>query len=107
MAAVSTRVDDAVGWRGAFQVAGASSLVVALVAFLLLPAEVGPPLDAETKDLEEGGFGGVFFSRRHDGRWRRRRADLVRVQIQKLIELNLGSVLLPDHDHLAAAALPE
>ena len=30
LAAVSTRLDDAVGWRGAFAVAGASSLVVAL-----------------------------------------------------------------------------
>ena len=62
LAAVSTRLDDAVGWRGAFAVAGASSLVVALVAFLLLPAEVGPPVP-QTKDTEEGGFGGVFASR--------------------------------------------
>ena len=62
LAAVSTRLDDAVGWRGAFQVAGASSLVVALVAFFLLPAEVGPPVP-QTKDTEEGGFGGVFASR--------------------------------------------
>ena len=62
LAAVSTRLDDAVGWRGAFAVAGASSLVVALVAFFLLPAEVGPPVP-QTKDTEEGGFGGVFASR--------------------------------------------
>ena len=62
LAAVSTRLDDAVGWRGAFAAAGASSLVVALVAFLLLPAEVGPPVP-QTKDTEEGGFGGVFASR--------------------------------------------
>ena len=62
LAAVSTRLDDAVGWRGAFQVAGASSLVVALVAFFLLPAEVGSPVP-QTKDTEEGGFGGVFASR--------------------------------------------
>ena len=62
LAAVSTRLDDAVGWRGAFAVAGASSLVVALVAFLLLPAEIGPPVP-QTKDTEEGGFGGVFASR--------------------------------------------
>ena len=62
LAAVSTRLDDAVGWRGAFAVAGASSLVVALVAFFLLPAEVGPPAP-QTKDTEEGGFGGVFASR--------------------------------------------
>ena len=63
LAAVSTRLDDAIGWRGAFAVAGASSLVVALIAFLLLPAEIGPPLNPETKELEEGGFGGVFASK--------------------------------------------
>ena len=63
LAAVSSRLDDAIGWRGAFAVAGASSLVVALIAFLLLPAEIGPPLNPETKELEEGGFGGVFASK--------------------------------------------
>ena len=62
LAAVSTRLDDAVGWRGAFAVAGASSLVVALIAFLLLPAEIGPPVP-QTKNTEEGGFGGVFASK--------------------------------------------
>ena len=62
LAAVSTRLDDAVGWRGAFAVAGASSLVVALIAFLLLPAEIGPPVP-QTKNNEEGGFGGVFASK--------------------------------------------
>ena len=62
LAAVSTRLDDAVGWRGAFLVAGASSLVVALIAFLLLPAEIGPPVP-QTKNTEEGGFGGVFASK--------------------------------------------
>ena len=63
LAAVSTRLDDAIGWRGAFAVAGASSLVVALIAFLLLPSELGPPLTPETKEREEGGFGGVFASK--------------------------------------------
>ena len=62
LAAVSTRLDDAVGWRGAFAVAGASSLVVAVLAFLLLPAEIGPPVP-QTKNNEEGGFGGVFASK--------------------------------------------
>ena len=62
LAAVSTRLDDAVGWRGAFAVAGASSLAVALIAFLLLPAEIGPPVP-QTKNNEEGGFGGVFASK--------------------------------------------
>ena len=62
LAAVSTRLDDAVGWRGAFAVAGASSLVVAVLAFLLLPAEIGPPVP-QTKNTEEGGFGGVFASK--------------------------------------------
>ena len=62
LAAVSTRLDDAVGWRGAFLVAGASSLVVAVLAFLLLPAEIGPPVP-QTKNTEEGGFGGVFASK--------------------------------------------
>ena len=62
LAAVSTRLDDAIGWRGAFAVAGASSLVVALIAFLLLPAEIGPPVP-QTKNTEEGGFGGVFASK--------------------------------------------
>ena len=62
LAAVSTRLDDAVGWRGAFAVAGASSLVVALIAFLLLPAEIGPPVP-QTKNTEAGGVGGGFASK--------------------------------------------
>ena len=44
--------DDAVGWRGAFAVAGASSLVVALIAFLLLPSSSGA---IDPRDQRTGG----------------------------------------------------